>query len=183
MAYASSGHLAYLTVTNAFAALRLPPMSDRDKDVEILVLRRQTAVLRRQLGADIRARFGPEDRAFLTALSTSLPREVLRRLRLRVDFPELLPKVFDRTELSADFAHVSGRFPDGGLRDQLVRTGRVGGVRRRPGADREAQRARADPGSAARPLNRKVRPKSVPGSEAPAPAVVVHQAVEHVAAG
>jgi hypothetical protein len=30
--------LAYLTVTNARAALRLLPMSDRDKDVEILVL-------------------------------------------------------------------------------------------------------------------------------------------------
>ncbi|MFB4285536.1 hypothetical protein ACBJ59_60490 [Nonomuraea sp. MTCD27] len=31
--------LAYLTVTNTFAALRLPPMGDRDKDVEILALR------------------------------------------------------------------------------------------------------------------------------------------------
>jgi hypothetical protein len=31
--------LAYLSVTNAFALLRLLPMSDRDKDVEILVLR------------------------------------------------------------------------------------------------------------------------------------------------
>ena len=27
--------LAYLTITNAFAALRLLPMSDREKDVEI----------------------------------------------------------------------------------------------------------------------------------------------------
>jgi putative transposase len=31
--------LAYLTVTNAFAMLRLLPMSDRDKDAEILALR------------------------------------------------------------------------------------------------------------------------------------------------
>jgi hypothetical protein len=31
--------LAYLTVTNAFAVLRLLPMSDRDKDAEILALR------------------------------------------------------------------------------------------------------------------------------------------------
>ncbi|MEV0615112.1 integrase core domain-containing protein [Nonomuraea sp. NPDC050404] len=76
--------LAYLTVTNAFAALRLLPMSDRDKDVEILVLRHQIAVLERQLGADTRVRFAPEDRAFLTALLASLPREVLRRLRLLV---------------------------------------------------------------------------------------------------
>ncbi|MFF1568656.1 hypothetical protein ACFVY1_35105 [Streptomyces sp. NPDC058293] len=35
--------LAYLTVTNLFAALRLPPMSDRDKDAEILALRHQAA--------------------------------------------------------------------------------------------------------------------------------------------
>jgi hypothetical protein len=54
--------LAYLTVTNAIAALRLLPMSDRDKDVEILVLRHQISVLERRLGAgtrgEIRAR-GP----------------------------------------------------------------------------------------------------------------------------
>ncbi|MFJ5034564.1 hypothetical protein ACIQB5_42450 [Streptomyces sp. NPDC088560] len=42
--------LAYLGVTNAFAMLRLLPMSDRDKDVEILVLRHQIAMLERQLG-------------------------------------------------------------------------------------------------------------------------------------
>ncbi|WP_211370248.1 helix-turn-helix domain-containing protein [Nonomuraea turkmeniaca] len=76
--------LAYLTVTNTFAALRLLPMGDRDKDVEILALRHQITVLERQLGADTRVRFAPEDRAFLAALLTSLPREVLRRLRLLV---------------------------------------------------------------------------------------------------
>ncbi|GAA3559876.1 hypothetical protein GCM10022419_045610 [Nonomuraea rosea] len=37
--------LAYLTVTNTFAALRLLPMSNRDKDVEIFVLRHQTPSL------------------------------------------------------------------------------------------------------------------------------------------
>jgi transposase len=76
--------LTYLTVTNAFAALRLLPMGDRDKDVEILVLRHQITVLERQLGADTKVRFAPEDRAFLAALLTSLPRKVLRRLRLLV---------------------------------------------------------------------------------------------------
>jgi putative transposase len=44
--------LAYLGVSNAFALLRLLPMSDRDKDVEILALRHQIAVLHRQLGPD-----------------------------------------------------------------------------------------------------------------------------------
>ncbi|MGN9787964.1 hypothetical protein ACTMTF_41555 [Nonomuraea sp. ZG12] len=76
--------LAYLAVTNTFAALRLLPMGDRDKDVEILALRHQITVLERQLGADARVRFTPEDRAFLAALLTSMPREILRRLRLLV---------------------------------------------------------------------------------------------------
>jgi hypothetical protein len=42
--------LGYLTVSNVFAVLRLLPMSDRDKEGEILALRHQTAVLERQLG-------------------------------------------------------------------------------------------------------------------------------------
>jgi len=50
--------LAYLSVTNVFALLRLLPMSDRDKDVEILALRHQIAVLERQLGTT-RSRFLP----------------------------------------------------------------------------------------------------------------------------
>ncbi|TMR12740.1 hypothetical protein ETD86_32020 [Nonomuraea turkmeniaca] len=56
-------HLAYLSVTNAFVALGLLPMSDRDKDVEIVALRRQITILERQLGDDIKMRFAPEDRA------------------------------------------------------------------------------------------------------------------------
>ncbi|MEU0569231.1 hypothetical protein ABZ297_28175 [Nonomuraea sp. NPDC005983] len=76
--------LACLTVTNAFVALRLLRMGDRDKDAEILALRHQITVLERQLGAATRVRFAAEDRAFLSAFLTSLPREVLRRLRLPV---------------------------------------------------------------------------------------------------
>jgi hypothetical protein len=37
--------LAYLAATNIFALLRLLPMSDRDKEIEILVLRHQLLVL------------------------------------------------------------------------------------------------------------------------------------------
>ncbi|MFI6296625.1 hypothetical protein ACIBEJ_33900 [Nonomuraea sp. NPDC050790] len=51
--------LAYVTVTNAFAALRVLPMGDRDKGVEILAVRHQITVLGRQLGADSRVRFTP----------------------------------------------------------------------------------------------------------------------------
>ncbi|MFJ2030174.1 hypothetical protein [Streptosporangium sp. NPDC087985] len=65
--------LAYLAFTNAFAALRLLPLGDRDKDVEILALRHQISVLERQLGAGTRVRFAPEDRAFLTALRHRYP--------------------------------------------------------------------------------------------------------------
>lgn len=43
--------LAYLTVTNAFSVLRLLPMSDRDKDAEILAPHHQVMGLQRQLGA------------------------------------------------------------------------------------------------------------------------------------
>lgn len=57
-------HFAYLTVTHAFAALRLLPMSDRGKDIEILALRHQLTVLQRQLG-DHRPQLRPEDRALL----------------------------------------------------------------------------------------------------------------------
>jgi transposase len=75
--------LAYLGVTNAFVLLRLLPMSDRDKDVEILVLRHQITILERELGKG-RPRFSPGDRAFLAALLHRLPVDTLRRLRLLV---------------------------------------------------------------------------------------------------
>ncbi len=75
--------LAYLGVTNVFALLRLLPMSSRDKDAEILVLRHQLSVLQRQLGPD-RVRFTPGDRALLAALLHRLPRDVLKRLHLVV---------------------------------------------------------------------------------------------------
>jgi putative transposase len=75
--------LAYLAVTNAFAVLRLLPMSNRDKDVEILALRHQLTVLERQLGKD-KVRFDASDRALLAALLHRLPRDVLRRVRLLV---------------------------------------------------------------------------------------------------
>jgi transposase len=72
-----------LTVANTFAVLRLLPLSDRDKDVEILALRHQIGVLQRHLDAKT-VTFTPADRAFLAALPQPLPRAVLRRLRLLV---------------------------------------------------------------------------------------------------
>ncbi|MFU8854693.1 integrase core domain-containing protein [Micromonospora sp. SL1-18] len=75
--------LAYLAVTNALAMLRLLTMSDHVKDVEVLALRHQVAVLERQLH-DGKPRFTPVDRVFLAALLHRLPRGVLRRVRLLV---------------------------------------------------------------------------------------------------
>jgi hypothetical protein len=71
--------LAYLSVTNVFALLQLLPASDRDMDMEILVLRQQVTVLQRQLGT-ARPRFSRCDRAFLAALLHWLPRDVLSRV-------------------------------------------------------------------------------------------------------
>ncbi|WP_406164428.1 integrase core domain-containing protein [Streptomyces sp. NBC_00996] len=73
--------MAYLGVTNAFALLRLLPMSNREKDIEILALRHQIDVLERQLSGQ-RVRFDVGDRALLAALIQGLPREALRRIRL-----------------------------------------------------------------------------------------------------
>ncbi|QUW84450.1 integrase core domain-containing protein [Streptomyces mirabilis] len=75
--------LAYLSVTNMFAMLRLLPVSTRDKDVEILALRHQITVLPRHLNGQ-RVQFAPGDRAFLAALLHDLPKEALLRMRLLV---------------------------------------------------------------------------------------------------
>ncbi|MFG1950285.1 hypothetical protein [Micromonospora sp. NPDC048830] len=49
-------------MTNAVALLRLLPMSDRDKDAEILALPHQVIILERQPNGE-KARFTPSDRA------------------------------------------------------------------------------------------------------------------------
>jgi hypothetical protein len=65
--------------------LRLLPMSERAKDVEILSLRHQITVLERQLhGQGRKVRFAPADRAFLSALLRRLPRDGLHRVLLLV---------------------------------------------------------------------------------------------------
>ncbi|MFI6063414.1 integrase core domain-containing protein [Streptomyces sp. NPDC051286] len=73
--------LAYLAATNIFALLRLLPMSDRDKDIEILALRHQLLVLQSQIA---KPAFTDTDRAILAGLLHHLPREKLRHLLLLV---------------------------------------------------------------------------------------------------
>jgi putative transposase len=96
--------LAYLTVTSGFAMLRLLPMSDRAKDVEILALRHQLTILQRQLGG-ARVRFAPADRAFLAALLHRLPGAVLHQVRLVVR-PETVLR-WHRDLIAARHAHIS----------------------------------------------------------------------------
>ena len=73
--------LPYLALTNVFAFIRLLSMSDADKNVEILTLRHQLAILQRQID---KPRFTPPDRAFVAALLHRLPRATLRQLHLIV---------------------------------------------------------------------------------------------------
>jgi putative transposase len=69
---------ACLALTRVLSWLALLARSDAAKDVEILVLRHEVAVLRR---GNPRPMLTWVDRAFLCALSTLLPTR-LRRLRL-----------------------------------------------------------------------------------------------------
>src|SRR6266567_8926584 len=62
----------YRVVRLVIELLVLRGRRDRSKDVEILVLRHQLAVLRRQIS---RPRFEPEDRAILTGLARVLGRD------------------------------------------------------------------------------------------------------------
>ena len=65
--------LAYLAVCRSMQALVLLARGDAAKDLEILVLRHELTVLRRQIS---RPRFEPADRALLAAVSRMLPRSV-----------------------------------------------------------------------------------------------------------
>ncbi|MEU6783918.1 hypothetical protein ABZ912_32380 [Nonomuraea angiospora] len=73
--------LAYLTVTTVFSLLRLLPIGDRDKDIEILVLRHQLTVLQRQVNKPV---FTRHDRFLLAGLLHRLPMERLRHLTLLI---------------------------------------------------------------------------------------------------
>ena len=61
----------YRLAVRLFEILRLRRMSDAEKDIEIVVLRHQLDVLRRQVR---RARFEPADRALLSFLGRFMPR-------------------------------------------------------------------------------------------------------------
>ncbi|ELP65956.1 hypothetical protein ACOT81_39625 [Streptomyces sp. WI04-05B] len=123
--------LACLGVTNVSALqLRLPPMSDHDKDAEILALRHQIGVLERQLDGR-RVRFAPGDRAFLAALLRRLPMEALRGVRLHADTIDATVVGFTGTARHPKALAV--QIPDGHVAlSQRLTTGTR--IRRRPAA-------------------------------------------------
>ena len=73
--------LSYLAITGMITILRLLPRSTAEKDIEILALRHQLAVLQRQID---KPQLTPPDRAFLAALLHKVPRPTLRQLHLIV---------------------------------------------------------------------------------------------------
>jgi putative transposase len=72
----------YLAVRNLFALVFLLGRPRRSKELEILVLRHELAVLRRQ---STRPRLTRADRALLAALSRSLPRPAWASFPVRPD--------------------------------------------------------------------------------------------------
>jgi putative transposase len=73
--------LPYLALSSVFAVVRLLPLRGADKDIEILALRHQLAVLQRQID---KPKITSMDRALLAALLHRLPRVRLRLSRLIV---------------------------------------------------------------------------------------------------
>jgi transposase InsO family protein len=73
--------LVYLTATTVFAFLRLLSGSDRDKEIEILVLRHQLTILQRQVAKPV---FTSGDRFVLAGLLGRLPGDRLRHFTLLV---------------------------------------------------------------------------------------------------
>ena len=100
--------LAYLGVTNAFAMLRLLPMTDRDKDAEILALRHQITVLERQLGRG-KIRFTPSDRASVQAVVTENA-TLKRRIRQLAQEHRALQERFEGCR--ANLRHAETRIGD-----------------------------------------------------------------------
>jgi putative transposase len=110
--------LAYLTLCRSFQLLA---RGDAAKDLEILVLRHQLAVLRRQ---GVRPKLGPGDRALLAAVSRVLPRS---RWSCFFVTPETLLRWHRRLEAGAWTYphHQTGRPPlDQGVQHLVVRLAR-----------------------------------------------------------
>jgi putative transposase len=112
--------LAYLTLCRSIQLLVQLARGDAAKDLEILVLRHQLTVLRRQTA---RPRLEPADRALLAASSRVLPRSHWSRFFVR---PETLLRWHRRLVAGAwTYPHQPGRPPlDEDVRQLIIRLAR-----------------------------------------------------------
>ena len=109
--------LAYLTLCRSIQPLVLLARGDTAKDLELLVLRHQLTVLRRQTP---RPKLEPDDRALLAAISRLLPRA---RWSCFLVQPETLLRWHRRLVVGAwTYPHRIGRRPlDQGVQQLIVR--------------------------------------------------------------
>ena len=142
--------LAYLTLCRSIQFLVLLARGDAAKDLEILVLRHQLIVLRRQVS---RPRLEPADRALLAAISRNLPRSRWSCFLVR---PETLLRWHRRLVVGAwTYPHRIGRPPlDQGVQQLIVRLAgenprwgyqRIKGELHQPGVQVSASAIRATP--------------------------------------
>jgi hypothetical protein len=111
----------YLVVCRLLALLVLLARGDRSKELEILVIRHELAILRRQAG---RPRFAPSDRLMLAALSRVAPRRCWRAFPVR---PETLLRWHRRlVALGWTYPHRRPGRPriDGEVRELILRLAR-----------------------------------------------------------
>jgi hypothetical protein len=129
---------AYWVVRRLFELLVLFGRSERAKEVEILVLRHELQVLRRQFG---RPRLRSADRALLAALSQLLPQARRRSFLVQLNASALAsrarpppldlrapaagPTAAARTDATAD-PTAGGGEPELGIQTDPWRTGRAG---------------------------------------------------------
>jgi putative transposase len=105
--------LFYLALTGIIRFLRLLAMSNADRNIEILTLRHQLAVLQRQID---KPRLTPPDRAFLAALLHKIPKSTLRQFGLIVSPDTILRwhrDLLRRRHASASCPKQPGRPPTG----------------------------------------------------------------------
>ncbi len=113
--------LAYVLVCRLFELVMLLGRGERSKELEILVLRHELSVLRRQV---TRPQFAPRDRLLLAALSRVLPRRSWQAFLVR---PETLLR-WHRRLVARHWTYphrASGRPPiDGEVRELVLRLAR-----------------------------------------------------------
>jgi hypothetical protein len=99
--------IVYVLAQRLFSLIALRGRGEAAKDVELLILRHEVAVLRRQI---VRSRLEPKDRVVLAALSRLLPRD---RWHARIVAPSTLLR-WHRELVARHWTHLQVRGSRGG---------------------------------------------------------------------